>query len=212
VLHESGRTDEATALRQRTLPRLVRALGPRSGPVLDLKQQVALAAFDDDRTDEAIALDRELVDQFERARPPKPIEQAYELNNLGWDLIERDADESLQFLEKARALFERSMGADAFALSEPLTGSGLALLRLGRAVDARAPLERALRLRDTPQLRESVERAETELVLARALGGGERALALARHGREVLVAHPLGRRRARLVAEADAWLAAHGPR
>jgi tetratricopeptide (TPR) repeat protein len=209
ALIAAGRTDEAAAVRQRALTLLEGKLGPRASTVLYLKLQAAYAASEADRVDEAIALERQLVDDYGRARPPQTEDQAYALNNLGWDLIGSSAAEALPLLARSRALFEQLMGAEGIALISPLTGEGLALFELGRAAEARVPLERALRLSEAPGLSESTNRAETELVLARVLGGGARALALARDGRDVLAAHPFGRRRARLVAEADAWIAAH---
>jgi len=88
-------------------------------------------------------------------------------------------------------------------LCYPLTGLGRVALARGRPAEALPFLERALALQSAPELRDSPDRAETELALAQALGSGPRALARATHARDVLKARPSGPARAALVRKAE---------
>ena len=118
-----------------------------------------------------------------------------------------------QFAE-ALAEDERALAANALAgdrggywESWSLTGQGLDLIALGRPSAAIQPLERAVAERATDLL--AIEVAETKFALARALGDGPRAQALAREARDVLApdAKRFGAWYAELAAEIDRWLA-----
>jgi tetratricopeptide (TPR) repeat protein/predicted Ser/Thr protein kinase len=128
------------------------------------------------------------------------------LENLGWFLLDSNPREARLHLQRALALVQEGAGKDALDLAYPLTALGILDWREGNRDRAVAQLERALELQSEPEQRDSPERAETELALARALSDKVRARSLAEHARRVLVAHPLGARRAALVGELDQLL------
>jgi tetratricopeptide (TPR) repeat protein len=108
--------------------------------------------------------------------------------------------EALVPLRRAVAIWDHA-APDKAEVAYALTALGRCLAE-GHGGDALAPLERALRLREsnpvTPYLL-----AETRFQLAVALGGGERARRLAQQARDVFRSTPYGKRRAE---QATAWL------
>lgn len=75
--------------------------------------------------------------------------------------------EALPLFQDALSHWEAQIAADHPFLAYPLTGLGRALLALGRRTEARAPLERALRLREGRDLDPALL-AETRFALAQA--------------------------------------------
>jgi serine/threonine protein kinase len=209
IVGDMGRFAEASQLNRRALELYVAALGPEHTEVLQIEDNMACDAFEAGRTDEAIARERRLVTIRERRPDEEPMRLAYALNNLGWFSSAADPRAATQLFERSIALFERTLGPKALELSFPLTGLGLVELARGAPAAALPLLERALALSDKPELRDEPDRAETEFALARLLRDPKRALALARHAREIWQTHPLGPRRAGLVSATDAWIAAH---
>ena len=107
-------------------------------------------------------------------------------------------------MRRALTVWETQVGSSHPYLGYPLTAIGRAALALARPKDAVAPLERALRLRETGEA-DAVLLAETRFALARALwdAGADRAraLALAMRARDVYA--PAGD--AKDTATVDAW-------
>jgi tetratricopeptide (TPR) repeat protein len=109
----------------------------------------------------------------------------------------------------ALSRWESELGPDHPFLGYPLTGTGRALLALGRAGDARAPLERALRIREASEP-DPEQRAETRFALAQTLwatGDRARAAALADQARREYT----DASKPKSVAEIDRWMAGHRP-
>ncbi|HEY6032955.1 MAG TPA: tetratricopeptide repeat protein, partial [Kofleriaceae bacterium] len=99
-------------------------------------------------------------------------------------------------------------------IADALYGEGDDLIALGKAAEALAPLERALKLRSTPDS-DGEDRANVELSLARALwdSGGDRARArrLADDAHDVMapLAQKYGSFHAKAFAKLEAWRAEH---
>ena len=97
------------------------------------------------------------------------------------------------------------LGADNPTLAYPLTCLGAALVGGGRPTDAIPHLERSLALREANPDEDPLELAYTRFSLAQALGGGDRAIALARAAADAFGAEddPASKRD---FARARAWL------
>jgi serine/threonine-protein kinase len=77
-------------------------------------------------------------------------------------------EEARRSFEMARGIWERELGPDHPYMSYALTGIGISYLGEGKASNALAPLEQALKIRLVSEP-EPAERAETTFALARAL-------------------------------------------
>ncbi len=83
---------------------------------------------------------------------------------------QKACDRAIPRYRKSATMWQLASGKNHPDIAYPLTGLGNCLVRLGRNTAARAPLERALRLRNSSKI-DRYLRAETELALARALWG-----------------------------------------
>jgi tetratricopeptide (TPR) repeat protein len=105
--------------------------------------------------------------------------------------------------------WEAFVGPDHLWVSYPLTALGKTLLADGRAAEAIAPLERAVRIRERAEAHRDLL-AESQFALARArwIAGGDHAAArtLAVAARDAYRGMPA---QAKNAAEVDGWLAAH---
>jgi tetratricopeptide (TPR) repeat protein len=157
----------------------------------------------------ALIVVRQAQELYGRAYGPSSAFAAESLSNGGEYLVAlgRPA-EALPMFRDALARWESELDPHHPLLAYPLTGLGAALLALGRPAEARAPLERALQIREAGEL-EPEERAETRFTLARALwatGNRARAATLAAEARKDYATAS----KQKSVAEVDRWLA--GPR
>jgi serine/threonine-protein kinase len=121
-------------------------------------------------------------------------------HNVGWALRhEGHLEKALPWLEQAAAARERLLGADHAEVASSLEELGAVLLELGRTAAAASRLERALAIRE----RLGASRLGwLRFTLARALGGGARALQLARKAREDARKEPS----APWLPEVEVWL------
>jgi hypothetical protein len=152
---------------------------------------------------------REAREVLVRAYGPHASQVALVMSNEGEYLaaLGRPA-EALPLFREALADWEAALGPDFRFLAYPLTGLGRALLALGHPRDARAPLERALHIREHGEPR-PVERAETEFALAQALwadGERRRARDLAASARDEFARVSPARRQR---AEVASWILSH---
>jgi tetratricopeptide (TPR) repeat protein len=205
VLGDEGHFDEARRLRDHALGLLAGQLSSEAEETLILALEQAGDDDENGLTGRAIAGARQVVAAYQRRAPRFAANRASAEKELGHYLVDHgDLDEARRVLDEARATFESDN------LKASILGDlGVIALRRGRAGEAESLLGEALRAHDALQPDETPARAEVELRLAQALGGGARSRELAAKGRSYLAAHPCGVRRQRLVAEADAWLAAH---
>ncbi len=209
VVGDQGKFEEALQLNQRALDLFRKLLGPDDSAISDIQNQIIMVDYYAGRVDQAVTLQRAMLDHY-RSINPRSTDTASAYTNLGAFLMYQRPAEAVPLLDHAIALREAvHAGID---LVYPLTAKAVAELALGKPELARPLAERALQLQSAPELADSPDRAKTELALARALGGGERALALARHARDVLAKSPLGVRRTEDVTLAEAFIAAHEKR
>ena len=133
---------------------------------------------------DALALDcnQRAQESWARAYGPNSAFVAMTLSNGGEYLVALGRPtEALPRFREALSRWEAEIGPDHPFLAYPLTGMGRALLAIGRPKEARAPLERALWIRDAHEP-DPAERAETRFALAQVLwaaGDQTRAAALA---------------------------------
>jgi eukaryotic-like serine/threonine-protein kinase len=155
----------------------------------------------------AVEVGREARRLYTEAYGPNSAYVATVESNIGEYLVAlgRSA-EALPLFRDARSHWEAQIGADHPFLAYPLTGLGRALIALGRQAEARAPLERALQLREGLDLDPAL-RAETRFALAQALWytrESRRALALATMASKEYAQSPAARNAG---GEVVAWLA-----
>ena len=209
VLGSLGRFAEALPLHHQIHDGMARLLGPESYVTLTVEENLALEAWEQGDLPTAMAGERRLL---ERASNPNPSHLSTALANYGWMLIEADrAAEATIWFERALAAAQAIDGHHDEETEFALAGLGAARVALGRPRQAVPLLEQALALQKGEGT--APDRADSELALAQALSSTRqdrpRALALARHARDYYAAHPLGARRARQLAKAQAWLRAH---
>jgi tetratricopeptide (TPR) repeat protein len=132
---------------------------------------------------------------------------AIPLANLG-DLSNRTGRwrEAIGFCTRALMVDEKSLGIEHPDLAFDLTCLGEAHLGAGSRAAALPVLERALKLRTTNDVA-AIDRATTQLALARALGEGTRARELAQAARNAFAA--AGKPGEDKLAIADGWLREH---
>jgi serine/threonine-protein kinase len=202
-LGDEGRFAESGPLYRQALALYHDTLGDDHLQTLTLRNNLALDVYESGNVAEAIEMERAVVAGYERQGDGIGLANA--LSTLG-ELVEADR------LDEAESLYRRSIALYAkeeyrFDLREPLTGMGRVELARGHPKVALGYLERALAMQNAPELLNSPDRGETELALARALGSGPRAVALATHARDVFKAHPVGVQRAKLLQEAEELVA-----
>jgi tetratricopeptide (TPR) repeat protein len=189
---------------------LVGLFGERHWEVLRVDEDLADVEDESGDLEAAIRRDRRVLAVYESDPDLRGPLEVKVLSDLGANLTTAgNPREALPLIKRALAMSEETNGKEASATAFALLDLGAAQHALGDPAAA-ATLERALKLLCVAGRPTSPGCAETELELAQALGGGRRALSLATDARDALLAHPLGPLRARTVAEATAWLAAHG--
>jgi eukaryotic-like serine/threonine-protein kinase len=151
------------------------------------------------------------------ALPPEHPDVAGALHDLGEVLLRLHEiepghaaphqHEAVEIFSRAVALRETNLGPQHVHLANSLRGLGQALAGLGRTDEAAQALERALAIRQAPEV-DPISRAESQFALAQALAGrdADRALSLARAAR---AAYAQSGEHADSVVEIEAWLAQH---
>jgi tetratricopeptide (TPR) repeat protein len=198
---DQGRFDESLPLYREALAFYRATLGDDHIQTLTLRNNLALDVYESGKVAEAAELERGVVAGYEKRTDVLGLANA--LWTLGLFVEPNNLDEAEALYRRSLALYEKSVGRDLVDICYPLTGLGRVALARGRAAEAVPFLERALALQSAPELRDTPDRAETELALAKALARGPRALALATHARDVLQARPSGPTRAALVRQAE---------
>jgi tetratricopeptide (TPR) repeat protein len=183
----------------------VKTLGPDHPRALAGLMDIGDALSNAGRYDEAVAADETALAAVQRVLgPTHPLAAMISSN-------ECEALNGARRFERALPLCQRALenlrvvGANAVALSYPLTQIGIARLGLGAPAEAIAPLEEAVAARQAARSAASML-GESRFALARALWSRAvarpRALALARQARTDYGGD------SKRVAEIDAWLAA----
>ncbi|WP_437322114.1 tetratricopeptide repeat protein [Sorangium sp. So ce385] len=210
-----GETERAQRAHERALAIRERALGPdhpdaatshnNLGAVLHMQGKVAEAAPHYAR---ALAIS-------ERALGPDHSSLPSTLANLASVLVaQKSFAEALPHLDRALAIQEKTVGPGSIGVASTLTGIASAYNEMGKPAEALPRAERALAIyaakdKGVPPL----ELADTRLHAARALWGAgrdrRRAIALAIQARDAYAAEE-GEYAKLALAEAKAWLAAHG--
>jgi len=211
ALQSQRKLDEALPLFQRALRIVEKTEGPESSGASSLENNIAAVLSQQGRPEEAFALFQSVLARKETKLGLSHPHLVPVLRSMGIALRKQKRPlEALPYLERAVTI-QVAQPDDALS---GWTGAHLdlsrALLEAGRPRDALAPLEKTLagweRAKPT-----SVERANTRLLLARALwdakGDRERALRLAREARALAV--EAGDAGARVLEAAEAWLAVH---
>ncbi|MGZ3407454.1 MAG: tetratricopeptide repeat protein, partial [Polyangia bacterium] len=209
VLGNMGRFAEAKPLHLQIRDGMARMLGPDSYVTLTVEENLALEAWEQGDLTAALIGERRLIDGVNN---PNPSHLSTALGNYGWMLVEAGrAAEATGWFDRALASAQKIDGHHDEETEFALAGLGAARLALGQPRLAAALLEQALTLQKGDEM--AGDRADTEMALARALMATThdrtRALRLAREARDYYAAHPLGSRRARQLADAQAWLRAH---
>jgi tetratricopeptide (TPR) repeat protein len=168
ILTAEGKGREAVAVLERSRVEKEKILGPDHHEVFIAVNNIGVGLQGAGRYEEARARYEEARLGFARVLGPDHPMVAMALNNEG---------ESLSQLGRhgeARACFERAVAiwrkaeTDPFLLSYGLTGLGAELVAEGRAGEAVAPLEEALRTRTAQQF-DPEEVGKTRAALARAM-------------------------------------------
>ena len=211
VLGNMGRFAEAAPLHRQIHDAFARLLGPDNYVTITVEENMALDAWEEGDLPAALAGERRFL-ELVGAQSPSHVSTAQ--GNYGWMLLdEHRAEEATAWFERALASADKVDGRHDEETEYALTGIGAAWVARGRPRLAIAPLERAMTLQHGQET--ASDRADAEMALAQALTLSSRdparALALAEHARAFYASHPFGARRARSLAEAEAWLRAHAP-
>lgn len=214
VLLDSGRPSDALRALTRARAILEAAVGADSVMVADALSNQALALLRLERPDEALVAQERALAMYRGALGPRDAYVAAALANLAEIRFrQRDPERALELARQAAAMFEEVAGAEHPSRAAPLLLEARIELDRARADLALAPAERAMELRDAAKVSPR-ERAEAQLVVARALGAlgrdHARALALARSARDLY--RWQGRGYEQDVRAAEAWLARNEPR
>lgn len=213
ALQESNRLPESLRLLTETVA-LKRKLLPTDGPDLARTLICRAETFhklgDDTR---AIADVEEARDLLEASYGPNSVLVAQTLSNRGEYLAALGRPEdALASFRDSLARWSRQVTSDNRFLAYPLTGLGQALVTVGRASEARAPLERALRIREASEP-DPTPRGDTEFALAGVLwadGDRARGMELAKAARRHYAERDTFRKAQ--AGEVEAWLAHRGAR
>ena len=176
---QEQRPREALRLMQEALSLKQRAL-PADHPDIGNSQiAVAEALYNTGDANGAIASNLAGQEIFRRAYGPDGPWMAHTMSNLGEYLVAVGRfPEALQNFRIALRRWESQLGPEHRYLGYPLAGMGIAHWKAGRPLEALAPLERALRIRESHEPDPAVV-AETRFSLGRVLWdvGRERARA-----------------------------------
>ena len=179
--------------------------GDDTSSLANALNNLGVAAFEQNRLDDALGFQRRALALREAVGPEEP-EVAMSLNNIAAIEQKRGhSREALALSRKALAIAEKTLGADHPYVGDALSGIGEITLELGQEAESLAALERLLAIRQKSGAR-PIEMAEAQAGLARTLwemGSRQRALELALTAQAVLAGTPAGRRDQ---AELDAWL------
>ncbi len=156
MMNVMGNIYRSMALNREAIPLLERSLalrrthlGSRHPDVAMGAQQLALALYNDGRSDEARPLYEEAVRIQEAALGPQHADLAVTLSGLG--LLHRRAgrlDEARDLLERAVGIRERALGPSALSLAAALNNLGLVYTTRRDLPQARTALERALAINE----------------------------------------------------------------
>jgi tetratricopeptide (TPR) repeat protein len=214
VAAELGEFDEAIAFHQRSLAIKEQVLGPEHPHVGSSLNNLGTIAAEQDELDVALDYHRRALAIREQALGPDHPEVATSLHNLG-DLHLRRGEFELarSYFERSLAGHERALGSEHPALAHSLYGLGKTWLWLEDPGRALIVLERADRVWASSD--DDVQRSAIRFELARALWDvapelgrdRARAIALAHTAHDALVRD--GRQRFGLIADIEAWMAAH---
>ncbi len=217
VAAELGQLDEAFAFHQRSLAIKEQVLGPDHPHIGTSLNNLGTIATEQDELDVALGYHRRALAIREQALGPDHPEVATSLHNLG-DLHLRRGEFELarSYFERALATHERALGSEHPALAHSLYGLGKTWLWLEDPGRALIVLERADRVWASSD--DDVQRSAIRFELARALWDvapergrdRARAIALAHTAHDALARD--GRQRFGLIADIEAWMAAHRKR
>jgi predicted Ser/Thr protein kinase len=210
ALQVEGRGVEAAEAHREAGRILARAMGPEHPDAVTSLLNVGNAYLLSGHYEEARAASAEAREHMAAVLGEDHPKVALPANNEGEALnaLGRHA-EAYRAFQRALDNWRRS-GADPTFIAYGLTGQGIALVGQGRASEAIAPLEEALRIR-LERNADAAHLGETRFALARALWARPaerpRALALARAAREDLRTSKTAPSQ-RTAAEIDGWLIA----
>ncbi|HEX2568812.1 MAG TPA: serine/threonine-protein kinase [Polyangia bacterium] len=211
VLDDQGHPEEALANYRRALTIRQAALGgEENSGIANLLNNIGAVSFRLRRIPEALEYFTRSLTLRERALGADDPAVAMSLDNLGTVLFRQGRyAEALADHQRSLAIQEKALGPRHPYVSDALVGIGRCEWALHHLAESRKPLERALVLRQSTEVR-PVERAEVEFTLARTLWDSRqdrpRARRLAEAARKDYAgadASPADR------AEVDAWLAQH---
>jgi len=207
VLGNMGRFAEAAPLHHQIHDAFARLLGPDNYVTITVEENIALDEWEEGNLAAAMAGEKRFLDHV-GAASPSHLSTAQ--GNYGWMLLDAHrADEATAWFERALAAADKVDGRHDEETEYALTGLGAAWVARGKPRLAVPLLERAMTLQHGDET--ASDRADAEMALAGALVTREpaRALALAERARGYYAGHPFGARRARALAESEAWLRAH---
>jgi len=176
----AGRFERASAALDALLPRFEALLGPRHRETAHAYNASGMLSFYAGDYEASIVAYQRALAGFIAAHGPDHDDVGLVWANLGESFAALGQGErAMQAFNRGLAILERRLGRDHADLGPALKGRGLAQLDSGLFGLAIDDLERAHALLEAAA-DEPVELAETRFALARALGQGERATALAR--------------------------------
>ncbi len=207
-----GQFDEALAAYRRAIAIREGALGKGHSSLAGLLNNVGIIYLRTQRPAEAVPYFERALRIKEATYGPDSPRVGTTLDNLAIALDGQDRyADALPLLQRSLSITQKALGADHPDAAYTMTTMGECYLGLGRRRDAVTVLERATALRkghDIP----AADAAETQLALARALWPQDRARAraLAKTAERAYAAG--GDATTHELADARAWLAAHGGR
>jgi serine/threonine protein kinase len=205
-LQELQRWDESLVVLERAVRIDRQRLAPRDAEIATPLRQLALTQVHLGRYEDAQRSFNEAIALHEQA-DSSLVNLPMTFAGRGWLFMDQSRyREALADCRHARELFDATPATRGYLLIFPLACEGAALVRLGRAREAIAPLERTVSVK-TPGIYASY-RATARVYLGRALieSGSDptRGLALVRAGRDELKA--LGPAAANELRDANDWL------
>ncbi len=212
VLDELGRFSEAAPLYESVRDGFTRLLGRNNYVTLTVDENLALQRWEAGDLAAAIPGELRLLEHLDRENLSHFATAA---TNYGWMLLEAGRTaEAETWMRDALAAAQRIDGGHDTELEFAGGGLGAVFVAEGRPAAAIAPLERALGLQHGDEM--AGDRADTSFALAQALWATgrarNRAVTLAGEAARYWSSHPLGARRQRQLADAQAWLRDHGDR